>query len=164
MDTLDGANQTRLTFDDAVDARPTWSPDGSRIAFNSDFGGDYDLWVTDIEGEEFTQLTTNTAEDSWPNWGYVLQEEPGDFPIEEQLGECLEFTNIVWGRDNIAGEWLAFQPGAPDFLQTLPELEAGGGYLINVSDSCTIEDGLLGFNFIPLAPGWNLFGWQEFDF
>ena len=31
----DGSNQTRLTRDPADDSRPAWSPDGSRIAFQS---------------------------------------------------------------------------------------------------------------------------------
>ena len=31
----DGANQTRLTFNEASDAAPAWSPNGRQIAFHS---------------------------------------------------------------------------------------------------------------------------------
>ncbi|HJP40266.1 MAG TPA: hypothetical protein QGF35_00975 [Dehalococcoidia bacterium] len=35
----DGSNQTRLTNNSYHDVRPSWSPDGSRIAFSSDRDG-----------------------------------------------------------------------------------------------------------------------------
>ncbi len=135
----------------------TWSPGGDRLAFQSNRNGDYDIYSINLAGSGVTPLTTDAADDTAPVWGYVLDSTPGDFLIEEQLGDCLSVTNILWGRDNIAEEWLAYEPGAPDFLQTLPELEPGGGYLINLGDFCTIDDGV---NFIPMAPCWNLFGWM----
>lgn len=41
---------TRLTFDAAIETRPVWSPDGTRIAFNSNRTGVYDLYVKPSNG------------------------------------------------------------------------------------------------------------------
>ncbi len=47
---IDQARETRLTFDPANDASPVWSPDGSRIAFNSSRSGSIDLYVKPSSG------------------------------------------------------------------------------------------------------------------
>jgi hypothetical protein len=66
-------------------------------------------------------------------------------------------VNVAYGRDNAANEWIAFEPGAPDFLQTLTEFVPGGGYLVNADSTCTIDAGA---NIITLYSGWNLIGWR----
>ena len=43
----DGQNQTRLTQNLARDGSPSWSPDGSRLAFVSDRDGDFEIYVMD---------------------------------------------------------------------------------------------------------------------
>jgi serine/threonine-protein kinase len=50
---LDDGPLSRLTFDDAVDRRPRWSPDGRNIMYNSDRlqgAGHYDLWTQPADG------------------------------------------------------------------------------------------------------------------
>ena len=41
----DGSDVQRLTVNSASDASPTWSPDGSAIAFVSDRDGTQDLYL-----------------------------------------------------------------------------------------------------------------------
>jgi hypothetical protein len=41
------SNPTRLTNNDAEDAIPSWSPDGTKIAFISDRDGNYEIYVMD---------------------------------------------------------------------------------------------------------------------
>ena len=51
------------------DARaPTWAPDGSRIAFQAYWAGDYDIWVIDADGSGLEQLTTGPFDDREPHW------------------------------------------------------------------------------------------------
>jgi len=47
---------------------PSWSPDGSRIAFASDEGGSSDLWWARIDGTESGRLTRDMALDAHPDW------------------------------------------------------------------------------------------------
>ena len=66
----DGSSPTRLTFSEEDDYSPTWSPDGSRIAFvsNRDRRPEYvpEIYVMDTDGSNQTRLTFNEA--SSPAW------------------------------------------------------------------------------------------------
>ncbi len=69
----DGSGQTNLTNNpDAKDWRPAWSPDGSKIAFDSQAGGYDRIYVMDADGGNLTQLTSpppNVLQhDSNPAW------------------------------------------------------------------------------------------------
>jgi TolB protein len=57
--TASGANNTRLTSTEGIDADPTFSPDGQRIAFASarDPDGDYDIWTMNVDGTDLDRLT-----------------------------------------------------------------------------------------------------------
>ena len=46
----DGSNQIRLTFNEADDVRPVWSPNGQQIAFQSDRDGNEEIYVMDADG------------------------------------------------------------------------------------------------------------------
>ena len=52
----DGQNQTRLSNNAAFEGGPSWSPDGTRIAFQSNLDGDHEIWVMDADGQNRTQL------------------------------------------------------------------------------------------------------------
>lgn len=65
----DGSGVTRLT-DNPVDSyNPAWSPDGSKIAFDSDRDGNYEIYVMNADGSGQTRLTDNPADDYDPAWG-----------------------------------------------------------------------------------------------
>ena len=86
----DGSNLTQLTNNPETDWFPTWSPDGSRIAFASSRDGDFDIYVMNVESEidmmeddrsqvteedasnadgvKITQLTDNSHDDIYPMW------------------------------------------------------------------------------------------------
>ena len=50
---LDGSDQNRLTKNRGFDIHPSWSPDGTRIAFISDF----DLYTINPDGSDLTDIT-----------------------------------------------------------------------------------------------------------
>ena len=73
----DGTNQVQLTFDLAGNDSDwghrwyngaDWSPDSSRIAFDSRRTGDYDIWIMTVDGSDQTQLTNNPAGDAQPSF------------------------------------------------------------------------------------------------
>jgi hypothetical protein len=69
----DGSDPRRLTHDPAYDGWPTWSPDGSRIAFSSTRSGNPDIYVLDVYGAGHGSgnprpLTDHPASDIWPEW------------------------------------------------------------------------------------------------
>jgi Tol biopolymer transport system component len=58
----------RITTAPATDTHPTWSPDGTSLAFQSDRGGVSKIWVIPLSGEPAIQLTTGSWSDASPDW------------------------------------------------------------------------------------------------
>ena len=50
------------------ESRAAWSPDGSRIAFNSDRLGEMNLWVRQVLGDDERELTSGPGGDYQPSW------------------------------------------------------------------------------------------------
>ena len=74
---------TRLTFDDGLQTGPTWSPDGRYIAYSSDRGGKFDIWVQQVSGGNPVQITKGPGQNWQPDWSpngkYVAyRSEEGD--------------------------------------------------------------------------------------
>jgi dipeptidyl aminopeptidase/acylaminoacyl peptidase len=67
----DGSDVRRLTDEPGVDAFPTYSPDGSKVAFQSDRGGPVDVYVMDPDGSDVVRLTDfddDQRDDYVPTW------------------------------------------------------------------------------------------------
>jgi Tol biopolymer transport system component len=66
----DGKNQVRLTNNKAGDTntKPTWSPDGTKIAFCLSRCGTHEIYVIDADGKNQTRLTTGNWSAEGPAW------------------------------------------------------------------------------------------------
>ncbi len=67
----DGSGLRRLTWTPQLEQSPTWSPDGSRIAYESDYNGTFRIWLMSADGTGQKQISpdgSNTAGDSEPAW------------------------------------------------------------------------------------------------
>ena len=69
----DGTDLVNLTNDPGDDWNPTWSPDGSQIAFVSnratDESGEQFIYVMNADGENLRPLTFENMA-NWPDWSY----------------------------------------------------------------------------------------------
>lgn len=73
-----GDKLTRLTNTSAINRSPTWSPDGSHIAFASSrdetepascpIDCNFEIYVMNADGSEQIRLTNSEEVDLWPSW------------------------------------------------------------------------------------------------
>ena len=59
---------TRLTTEDAGEHDPSWSPDGTKIAYERYRGTAHDIYVVDASGASPTELVGGTGPDFQPAW------------------------------------------------------------------------------------------------
>jgi len=63
----EGGNLKRVTHNAANNSSPRWSPDGSKLIFHTDRDGNFEIYITSVDGE-LAQLTDNAADDLAPDW------------------------------------------------------------------------------------------------
>ncbi len=105
---LDGSPVTKLTDNTADDGAGTgWSPDGSRIAFNSNRGGaGQDVYVMNADGSGVTQLTPNDGfDDDGPVWS------PDASQIAFESNRAGDEQIFVMNVDGSDVRQLTFDPG-----------------------------------------------------
>jgi Tol biopolymer transport system component/DNA-binding winged helix-turn-helix (wHTH) protein len=59
---------TRVTFDRGLQFGATWSPDNRFIAYSSDRGGKFDIWVQQVTGGDPVQITKSPGHNWQPDW------------------------------------------------------------------------------------------------
>lgn len=64
----DGTDPLRLTDGSSEDMMPAWSPDGKRLAFISNRGGNRDVWAMNADGTHLENLTRTPADEWTPAW------------------------------------------------------------------------------------------------
>ncbi len=126
LDAAGGEPRTLFDVAGAYDSAPAWSPDGARIAFESDADvaganpeRDLEIWVMDADGSDAVQLTHNALHDEGPAWspdGTMLAYSSGQDNVH--LGpSCRRALRLAkrWSRagrpDRIGG----FDATAEDF-------------------------------------------------
>src|SRR6201981_742157 len=95
----------RLTFDDGLQIGATWSPDGRYIAYASDRGGKFDIWVRQVSGGDPVQITKGAGQKWQADWSpagkYIADRsesgEGGLFAIPALGGAGLERRITAFG-------------------------------------------------------------------
>ncbi len=64
----DGSNIRQLTNGSFRNWFPNWSPDGTKIVFESERDGDYEIYTMMADGTQQSRLTVNASGDRFPNW------------------------------------------------------------------------------------------------
>jgi TolB protein len=63
-----GGDVRKLIDAPGTERHAAWSPDGSRIAFQSNRDGNPEIYITDAGGSDWFRLTSDEAEDMRPAW------------------------------------------------------------------------------------------------
>lgn len=64
----DTGELARLTHNPALDAKPSWSPDGKRVLFESTRSGEPNIWRLGLEDGQLKQLTSEAIGARHPTW------------------------------------------------------------------------------------------------
>lgn len=64
----DGSGLRQLTFGNTANRTAVYSPDGSKIVFQSERDGVREIYVMNADGSDQTRLTVGTEESSHPKW------------------------------------------------------------------------------------------------
>jgi Tol biopolymer transport system component len=62
------ATYTPIAVSQYADGGPSWSPDGSMIAFHSNRSGDYDLYIWRLADSALLRVTNDSRSDGFPVW------------------------------------------------------------------------------------------------
>ena len=118
-----GGRALRITAHDAHDGYPHWSPDGTRIAFQSRRHGNWDLFVMDLAGLVPRRLTFHSGDDYLSGWSpdgstlYFSSTRRGRRPQLFAIGAGGGAPTRVIGDDAFGaeispnGKWIAYQRG-----------------------------------------------------
>jgi TolB protein len=66
--TIGRSEPIRLTYHQADDRDPAWSPDGRYIAFSSRRDGNWEIYIYDLHEAQIQRITQNMAFDGGPEW------------------------------------------------------------------------------------------------
>ncbi len=65
---VQGVAVTQLTSDPSGDVQPVFSPDDTKVAFASNRGGNWDVWIIGGDGGQPVQVTSTPADEMHPSW------------------------------------------------------------------------------------------------
>jgi len=149
-----GGNLVRLTGKETNDGWPTWSPDGQRIAFESERSGNWDIWVVNVDGSGLTQLTHDPADDRYPGWSpdgtkiAFTSKRSGNFDVWLMKADGSNPRNLTQmpGRDRYAmwspdGTKIAFNTKR-DGNQEIYVMNADGSKPRNITNAPDSTEGL----------------------
>ena len=147
-----GASPIRqLTQTSASNLRPVWSPDGKRIAFQTNRDGPYHIYVMDADGGNVRQLTSGDADDRHPTWSpdakRIAVDSGSDVKREiwvidmasrartqlTRIGAITSFPS--WSPDGTRISYYVYRDGAMDIWTT----EADGGNTVQLTRQLASE-------------------------
>jgi dipeptidyl aminopeptidase/acylaminoacyl peptidase len=148
----------KIAFDSnpANDEQPVWSPDGSKIAFTSNRGGNIDVYVMDADGTDPVNVSANPATDWMPAWS------PDGSRLAFIAGRDADFELYAMNADGSGQTRLTGHPGAefspawsPDGTRITYNAFAEGNFEIFAIDSDGTDAGNLTNHFaFDSRPDW----------
>jgi Tol biopolymer transport system component len=138
---LPGRASTALMFPTSRQERaPQISPDGKRIAFESERSGSHEIWVSNLDGGDALQLSNFHSWGGSPRWSPDGQQivfdsrvsgEPGLYLVDlhTALPKRVATNGLTasipsWSND---GKWIYFRSGTKDDVGSLYRVSPQGG-------------------------------------
>ncbi|HEX8136514.1 MAG TPA: hypothetical protein VF544_02880 [Pyrinomonadaceae bacterium] len=167
----DGSSVVNLTNNAAYDWEPAWSPDGTKLVFNSDRSSAEEVWLMESDGSNPTRLTTNGSNGvyfawspdgtkiAWQNWNsttdqYDICVVNADGTGFSNLTNDAEYQNKPqWSPDGtkILYEGEVYDSLTSTYHSNILVMNANGSSKTNLSNNATAED---------FAPVWSPDGTQ----
>jgi TolB protein len=91
----DGTDLTRLTDSTGLDFDPSWSPDGTQIAYRHDEGNESEIWVMNADGSEPHRLGRGISPAWSPDGSRIAYAGPGDPPCPPTGGPLCTGISIM---------------------------------------------------------------------
>ena len=136
----------------APDWQPSWSPDGSRVAFSSYRDDNWELYLVNADGTNLVRLTDHPENDFSPTWSPDGRQllfasrrytDADLFVLDVDTGETTQLTTSEWNEFDPAwspdGRWIAYviQHGDQGDVYVM---RADGADPINLTDSQYAND------------------------
>ena len=133
---VDGTDVVNLSRNSATDQLPVWSPDGTKIAFQSDRDGVGEIFVMNSGGSNQLNVTNHPAGDGWPCWSpdgtkiAFVSSRDGDMEVYVVNADGSGLTKLT---DNSA--WDGGPTWSADGTQIAFQSKRDGDYRIYVMDA-----------------------------
>lgn len=147
-----GGDAKRLTINNANDYDINWSPDGKKLVFSSDRGGNFNIFTIDVATRAEKQVSTGSSDENSPTWSpdgkriaflrsgadggiYVAAVDGSGTPVRvaESQGNNLFGVGInsySWSPDS---KWIAFSRRDATNTNDIWVVSSGGGKPVNVT-------------------------------
>ena len=147
----DGTDLTRLTHSPGPDFDPSWSPDGTKIAFRSERSGEPEIWVMNADGTGQRRLAAGLSPAWSPDGSLIAFASPGDQPCPPGRGPRCSGLSIInadgSGQHRVpqtdGGEYPSWSPDGKriafnsnlsgDHLMYIVDVDVDGSHVVDLS-------------------------------
>ena len=117
----DGTNQTNISNNTYTDLNPSWSPDGTKIAFNSkrDKDASFTIYIMNADGTNQMRISQNLGTNWGPSWSpdgtqvvfdCAYQGSDRDICVNNVDGSSINTINNFWKYQTIDDYFASWSP------------------------------------------------------